>query len=133
MPPAIASRFTTGEQAALAVVAREVQSYGRCTLYLDAIAGKAGGGTTTVRNAIAQAERLGLVKKTERRIPGRKSLSNVVEIRRPGWPELTKRPLDTHKETKQEHQAALRKAAGGVRSGLNPALFSDIACSAPHT
>ena len=49
------------------------------------------------------------------------------------WPELTKRPSDTHKETKQEHHAALRKAAGGVRSGLNPSLFFDIACSAPHT
>ena len=43
------------------------------------------------------------------------------------------RASDTHKETKQEHHAALRKAAGGVRSGLNPSLFFDIACSAPHT
>jgi NADH dehydrogenase FAD-containing subunit len=48
-------------------------------------------------------------------------------------PELTKRPPDTHKETKQERQAALRKASDRVRSGLNPALFSDMACAAPHT
>ncbi len=51
----------------------------------------------------------------------------------PVRPELTKRPSDTHKETKQERQAALRNASDRVRSGLNPALFSDMACSAPHT
>jgi hypothetical protein len=56
---------------------------------------------------------------------------------RPGWssgrPELTKRPPDTHNETKQERQAALCNASDRARSGLNPALFSDMACSAPHT
>ena len=55
------------------------------------------------------------------------------DLARTRGPELTKRPPDTHKETKQERQAALRNASDRVRSGLNPALFSDMACSAPHT
>ncbi len=47
-------------------------------------------------------------------------------------PELTKRPPDTHKGTKREHHAALGRAADGRRSGLNPSVFSDPPCSAPH-
>jgi hypothetical protein len=76
MPPAIASRFTTGEAAALAVIAREVQRAGRCELYIDAIAAMAGVCRAIVQNGVREAARLGLVKVTERRIPGRKSLTS---------------------------------------------------------
>ncbi len=85
MPPAIASQFTTGEAAALAVIAREVQRAGRCCLYIDAIAAMAGVCRSVVQNAVREATRLGLLRVTERRIPGRKSLSNVVEVIDPSW------------------------------------------------
>jgi hypothetical protein len=85
MPPAIASRFTTGEAAALAVIGREAQRAGRCALFIDAIAALAGTCRSVVQSATREAARLGLIKVTERRIPGRKSLSNLVEVISPEW------------------------------------------------
>ena len=57
MPPVIASRFTTGEAAVLAVVAREVQRSGRCEFYLDKIAALAGVCRSTAQNALAKSLR----------------------------------------------------------------------------
>jgi hypothetical protein len=85
MPPAIASRFTTGEAAALAVIAREVQRAGRCEFYLDKIAALAGVCRSTAQNALHEARRLGLVTVTERRRRGAKSLTNVVEVISAEW------------------------------------------------
>jgi hypothetical protein len=82
MPPALAANFTTGEQAALAVIARQP---GRCDLFIDAIAAMAGVCRSVVQNAVREAARLGLVRVTERRIPGRKSLSNVIQVISPEW------------------------------------------------
>jgi hypothetical protein len=42
MPPALASRFTQAELAALAVIARQCQRDGACSLPIDAIAALAG-------------------------------------------------------------------------------------------
>jgi hypothetical protein len=61
MPPGLACRFTTAELATLRIVADEVRWRGRCDLYLDAIAGRAGVSRSTARNAIRQARRLGLL------------------------------------------------------------------------
>jgi hypothetical protein len=85
MPPAIASQFTTGEAAVLAVVAREVQRSGRCEFYLDKIAALAGVCRSTAQNALHEARRLGLLRVTERRRRGAKSLTNVVEIVSGEW------------------------------------------------
>jgi hypothetical protein len=85
MPPTIASRFTVGEQSALAIVGREAQRAGRCDLYIDAIAAMAGVCRSVVQSALREAGRLGLVRVTERRIPGRKSLSNLVEVTDQAW------------------------------------------------
>jgi len=85
MPPAIAGQFTTGEAAALTVVAREIQRAGRCELYLDKIAALAGVCKSTAQNALREAKRLGLVTVTERRRRGAKSLTNVVEVVSPEW------------------------------------------------
>ena len=85
MPPAIAASFTTGEQSALAVIVREVQRAGRCDLYIDAIAAMAGVCRSIVQSATREAARLGRLRVTDRRIPGRKSLSNLIEIIDPGW------------------------------------------------
>jgi len=42
LPPALAARFTTGELAALTVIARQCQKGGVCALPIDAIAALAG-------------------------------------------------------------------------------------------
>jgi hypothetical protein len=82
MPPALAANFTTGEQAALAVIARQP---GKCGLFIDAIAAMAGTCRSVVQSAVREAARLGLVRMTERRIPGRKSLSNLIQVIDPSW------------------------------------------------
>ncbi len=55
MPPAFAAQFTTGELAALKIVADEYRRHGYCDLALDAIAARAGVGRTTTQNALRQA------------------------------------------------------------------------------
>jgi hypothetical protein len=86
MPPALAARFMTGELAALAIVARRVQrAGGACTLPIDAIAAMAGVCRRTVQAAIRAAARLGLLLVKERRIPGRKSPTNIVRIISAEW------------------------------------------------
>jgi hypothetical protein len=69
----------------LAVVAREVQRAGRCNLFIDAIAALAGTCRSVVQSAVREAARLGLIRVSERRIPGRKSLSNIIEVISPEW------------------------------------------------
>ena len=49
------------------------------------------------------------------------------------WPELTKRPDSTVKQTDQERYAALRTTSGGTRSGLKPSGFSDALCWTSQT
>ena len=80
MPPAIAARFTMGEAAALSVIIAEAAKAGRCGLPIGAIAGRAGVCATTVRNALREARRLGLVTVEERRLSYARSLPNLVTI-----------------------------------------------------
>ena len=80
LPPAVAARFTMGEAAALAVIVAEAAKAGRCGLPIGAIAGRAGVCATTVRNALREARRLGLVKVEERRLSYARSLPNLVTI-----------------------------------------------------
>jgi hypothetical protein len=81
----IAASFTMAELAVLTVIARQCQRAGACTLPIDAIAALAGCSRTTVKNALRQARLLGLILVKERRIPGRKSLTNVVSIISKEW------------------------------------------------
>ncbi len=85
LPPALANRFTLGEQAALAVVAAEAGRRGDCRLAIDHIAALAGVGRSTVKNALRQAHALGLVHITERKITGFRNDTNVVTIVSPEW------------------------------------------------
>lgn len=85
LPPAIAARFTLGEQAALSVIAGEVRRRGRCELPIDALAAMAGVSRTSVQNAMRQAVRLGFLTVTERRRRGRPSDTNVVAIVDAAW------------------------------------------------
>jgi hypothetical protein len=85
VPAKIAASFTMAELAVLTVVARQCQRTGVCVLHIDAIAALAGTCRTTVKRAFRQARLLGLLLVKERRIPGRKSLTNVVTIVSKDW------------------------------------------------
>jgi hypothetical protein len=85
VPAKIAASFTTGELAVLTVIGRQCQRGGACTLHIDAIAALAGVCRTVVKNALRAARAGGLLVVRERRIPGRKSLTNVVTVVSPEW------------------------------------------------
>lgn len=85
VPAALASAFTMGELAALAVVAGQVRKTGACAIPIDAIAALAGVSRTTVQNALRQAERSGFIERRERRRAGQRSLTNVLRIISPEW------------------------------------------------
>ncbi|WAC29239.1 hypothetical protein [Ancylobacter sp. SL191] len=99
MPRHLASRFTEGQCAALAVIGGEVKGRGVCDLPLDKIAALAGVCRTTVRNAINEARRLGLVRVTSRPRPGQKNLTNLIEILSPEWRAWLKRGPTAHRPT----------------------------------
>jgi len=65
IPPRLGERFTIGEGAVLYIVAMETLRIGRCDLFIDAIAGRAGVSRSTVKNAIRFARRLGLIEVKE--------------------------------------------------------------------
>jgi hypothetical protein len=75
-----------GQRAVLCIVAGEIKHRGLCDLPIDKIAALAGVCRTTVQTTIHEARRLGHIKITERPIPGRKHLPNVVEIASAEWP-----------------------------------------------
>ncbi|HEY8070564.1 MAG TPA: hypothetical protein VIE47_01165 [Methylocystis sp.] len=85
MPPQLASQFTTGELAALRIVADAVRDRGACMMTLGEIAARAGVCVTTARNALRTATREGLVTIEERRRDKRPNLSNVVRIVSREW------------------------------------------------
>lgn len=61
MPPAVACKFTQGEQAALAVIAVEVTKRNTCSIAIGAIAALAGVSKSTVKRPIRQARALGFM------------------------------------------------------------------------
>lgn len=80
VPSKIAAHFTPGELAVLSVIGRQCRRAGACTLPVDAIAALAGVCRTTAQNALRTARLRGLLQVKERRIPQRKSLTNVVTV-----------------------------------------------------
>ena len=85
MPPALAARHTTGELAALRIVADEVRGRGVCELCVAAIAARAGVSASTARNAIRTAARSGLLHVEERRRPGQRNDSNRITVVDAAW------------------------------------------------
>ena len=106
LPPAIASRFTMGEAAAIGVIVAEVAKHGRCELPIGAIAARAGTCATIVRNALRQARTLGLLHVEERRVARDRNRSNVVTI--------VSRELELWVRTR----ARVERQGGGCRSVL---------------
>ncbi len=85
MPPALASRFTTGELAVLRIVGDEVAGKGTCSLTLGELSARAGCSRSTAKNALRSAARAGLLVIEERRQSGRKNLSNLIRITSAEW------------------------------------------------
>ena len=85
LPPGLATRFTLAEQAVLALVAAETARRGDCRLAVGHVAAIAGVSETTVRNAIREARKLGLLTVEERQITGFRNDTNIVRIISPEW------------------------------------------------
>ncbi|MBB2965163.1 GntR family transcriptional regulator [Methylobacterium sp. R2-1] len=85
LPPSLAARFTLAEQAVLALVAAETCRRKDCRLAVGNLAAIAGVSETTVRNAIREAVRHGLLTVEERKITGWRNDTNVVRIVAPEW------------------------------------------------
>jgi hypothetical protein len=85
MPPALACKFTTGELAALRIVADEVRAKGSCSLTLGEVAARAGVGLTTARGALRAAARDGLLTIEERRRHMAPNLPNLTRIISAEW------------------------------------------------
>jgi hypothetical protein len=85
LPDNLRHHFTEGQRAVLCVIAGEIKRCGQCDFPIAKIAALAGVCRTTVQNAVHEARRLNLIKVTERPQPGRKNLSNIIEIISREW------------------------------------------------
>ena len=85
LPPGIAARFTLAEQAVLALVAAETVRRKDCRLAVGHLAAIVGVAETTVRNAIREARKFGLLTVEERQITGFRNDTNIVRIVSPEW------------------------------------------------
>ena len=111
MPPAIAAHFTTGEQAALAVVAVEVVKRQACSMAIGAVAALAGVSESTVKRALRHARAIGLILIRERRLSRFRNDTNVVTVVSREWLSWLE----------------LRRSGGGVQSrpGANTKGFQE--------
>lgn len=105
--------------AVLTVIARQVQRGGVCVLPIDAIAALAGVSRTMVKTAMRQAKLIGLILVKERRIPGRKSLTNIVSIISKDWSAWLKliggrKPPSTNSHFSSRGESARIVPRGGV-------------------
>jgi hypothetical protein len=91
MPSGMRTHYTEGERAVLRIIAGEYKRHGYCDLHVDEIARRAGVSRTTVQNALREAKRLGHIWKKERRIPGRKSHTNIIRVISREWLEWLKK------------------------------------------
>jgi hypothetical protein len=80
LPDTLRHHYTEGMRAVLCIIAGEVKHHGLCDMPIDKIAALAGVCRTTVQTTLHEARLLAHVKITERPVPGRKNLTNVVEI-----------------------------------------------------
>lgn len=85
VPGSIAVNFTTGELAVLSVIAREIRRTGACDWFMDRIAAVAGVCRTTARNALRQAQAMGLIALEERRRNRWRSDTNVITLLSKEW------------------------------------------------
>jgi hypothetical protein len=84
-PPQVRAKFTLCENAVMTVIAGEHKRHGVCDLAVGKIAALAGVCATTVRNAVAEGVRCGLLQREERERPGRPNDTNIIRIVSAEW------------------------------------------------
>jgi predicted transcriptional regulator len=114
LPPGLAARFTLAEQAVLALVAAETVRRKDCRLAVGHLAAIVGVAETTVRNAIREAAKLGLVTVEERRVTGFRNDTNIVRIISAEW------------------TSWLRLARKGAALNTNPSPQQGGGCKSPQ-
>jgi hypothetical protein len=85
IPPALAVGFTTGERAALHIIADECRAHGDCAMTSYGLAARAGIGQTTAKKVLRKAREDGLIT-LERRWR-----ASIVRIISPAWLEWLER------------------------------------------
>lgn len=116
LPPRLAGAFTLGEQAALGVIMSTIAMSGSCDLCHGAVAGRAGVSISTVKRALVEARRLGLITVTERRLSWCRNLPNIVM--------LLSAELKTWVATRGRGLRAAKAKGGGVQIGTGPKSIS---------
>ena len=125
MPPALASRFSTGQLAVLRIIADEVAAKGLCGLCIDAIAARAGVCRRLAQAAIRLAEGDGLLTIEERRHEGRKNSPNLVRVISREWQAWIRRG-----GSQKRNRFAFEPAGSGERGAVPRQL--DIGCKSVH-
>lgn len=97
LPDTMRHYYTEGQRAVLCIIAGEIKHHGVCDLPIDKIAALAGVCRTTVQTTLHEGRRLFHLKITERPMRGRKSLTNLVEIRSPEWRAWISRAPSEHR------------------------------------
>lgn len=97
LPDTLRHYYTEGQRAVLCIIAGEIKHRGVCDAPIEKIAALAGVCRTTVQTTLHEARRLGHIKITERPMPGRKHLSNLVQITSPEWQTWLKRGPSAHR------------------------------------
>jgi hypothetical protein len=118
LPPALAARFTLAEQAVLAVVAVEVSKRGRCGLTVAHLAALAGVSESTVRNALREAEALGLVGIDRRRRSPWINYPNSIQILSKEWAAWLRLRTGAN-----SYSPRLQESKSGRESGIPPTAF----------
>ena len=97
MPDTLRHHYTEGQRAVLCILAGEIKQRGVCDLPIDKIAALAGVCRTTVQTTLHEARRLGHIRITERPMPGRKHLPNLVEVASREWLAWIRRGPSAHR------------------------------------
>jgi hypothetical protein len=97
IPPQHVGTFTTGEAAAVTIIAGEIARRGSCGLCLAAIAARAGTCKDVVRSAVKKAQAVGLWLSNERRFAGQVSLPNLIRPVSKSWAAYLRRWVGSKK------------------------------------
>jgi hypothetical protein len=97
LPDTLRHHYTEGQRAVLCIIAGEIKHHGVCDLPIDKIAALAGVCRTTVQTTLHEARRLHHIRITERPVPGRKHLPNLIEIASAEWRTWLKRGPSAHR------------------------------------
>ena len=130
MPPQLACQFTTGQLSVLRIVSDEVRRKGRCTLYVDEIAARAGVSHRHAQAALRWAEELRLLRIVERRLTGTRNDTNVVTIISAewlAWLRLKRQgAIFRTARTESDSEEEMRRASGAAKESGGVEIASSV-------